>query len=286
MKNKNAFTLIELLVVFSIIFVLVGLLLSSISATKEQSKRIICLNNLKNLQLSWLIYSGDNEGKVVDNYYSGPLTYNWVHGNLAFNVEDNTNTFLLVGYENSKLGSYTQNHRIYKCPSDKSISIHNSKKYPRVRSYSLNSWVGGETCTNSYSDLMWRWINATGNQNNSFAYKVFRKIDNFNKPSEIFSFVDELDGSIDDGQFLVDIAGRAFNDKYSYIIVNFPTFVHNKKGAFAFVDGHVENHKWLDFRTYHLSSLYSQQTGKIVRPINHYLSKDVEWMMYHSTENE
>ena len=269
--NSKAFTIIELLVVAGIIFILASLLLSSLSISKEQGRRIVCLNNLKNLQLAWLVYTNDNEGKVVNNNINYPIQYNWVQGTLAFNVEDNTNIFLLVEYENSMLGRYTQNYKIYKCPSDRSISIHSGKKHQRVRSYSLNHWIGGEE------------IESGPFRQSVYPFKVFKKIDSFTQPSNIFTFIDELSDSIDDGQFMTDMTGRALNDKYSYIIYNFPAFSHNKRGAFAFIDGHVENHKWVDFRT--ISYLYNKD-GKLVRPINHYLSKDVEFLMEHATENE
>lgn len=284
MKNKKAFTLIELLVSITIIGILFSLLLSSLSISKEQGRRIVCLNNLKNLQLAWLLYANDNEGKVVDNYYSYPTIYNWVHGNLAYNVEDNTNTFLLVGYENSMLGSYTKDYRIYKCPSDKSISTHDNKKYNRVRSYSLNSWIGGENSTNYHDGIMNNYIKALDKENIPFNFKVYKKDSDFNNPSYIFSFLDELPDSIDDGQFLVDLTGRALNYKNAYIIYNFVGFSHNKRGALAFVDGHVESKKWQEVWT--INPGRYGDTGKLIRPLGNPGSKDVEWIMERATEYE
>ena len=113
--------------------------------------------------------------KVVDNHYSYPITYNWVHGNFGYNVEDNTNTFLLVGYENSMLGPYTKDYKIYKCPSDRSISTHSGKKYNRVRSYSLNSWIGGENSTNYHDGIMNNYIKALNKENIPFNFKVYKK---------------------------------------------------------------------------------------------------------------
>ena len=282
--NSKAFTIIELLVVAGINFILASLLLSSLSISKEQGRRIVCLNNLKNLQLAWLVYTNDNEGKVVDNHYSYPITYNWVHGNFGYNVEDNTNTFLLVGYENSMLGSYTKDYKIYKCPSDRSISTHSGKKYNRVRSYSLNSWIGGENSTNYHDGTMNNYIKALGKENIPFNFKVYKKDSDFNNPSYIFSFLDELPDSIDDGQFLVDLTGRALDYKNAYIIYNFVGFSHNKKGALAFVDGHVENKKWQEIWT--INPGRYGNTGKLIRPIGIPGSKDVEWLMSHAAEKD
>jgi prepilin-type N-terminal cleavage/methylation domain-containing protein len=58
MKSRQAFTLIELLVVIAIIAVLAALLLPVLSKAKEKGRQVQCVNNLKNLQLSWLMYAG------------------------------------------------------------------------------------------------------------------------------------------------------------------------------------------------------------------------------------
>ncbi len=66
MSTKRGFTLVELLVVIAIIALLMALLLPALERAREQAKRVICLNNLKELTFGWLMYAEDNDGLIVN----------------------------------------------------------------------------------------------------------------------------------------------------------------------------------------------------------------------------
>ncbi|MFH1613582.1 MAG: prepilin-type N-terminal cleavage/methylation domain-containing protein [Planctomycetota bacterium] len=73
--SKRAFTLVELLVVIAIIALLLSILVPTLNRVREQTRRVVCASNLKQIGLLLEYYCADNEGYYPPNYYSGGYMY-------------------------------------------------------------------------------------------------------------------------------------------------------------------------------------------------------------------
>ena len=71
MVKRKAFTLIELLVVIAIIAVLMAILMPALNRAREQGRRAVCLSNLKQLTLAWIMYADENDDKIVNGEAAG-----------------------------------------------------------------------------------------------------------------------------------------------------------------------------------------------------------------------
>jgi prepilin-type N-terminal cleavage/methylation domain-containing protein/prepilin-type processing-associated H-X9-DG protein len=212
MSRKNAFTLIELLVVIAIIAILMAILMPTLSRAREQGKRAACLNNVKQLALSWNLYADDFDGKIVNgNTAKGASNRDnacWVYwpGDAA------TEPQRIQGILDGLLYRYCPNVKLYKCPTG----------------------IRGEFVTYSIPDAMNGYYYIPGAKEQIKTQRT--QIHNL---SEQIIFLDE--GRLSPSSWTVWYDQERWWDQI--------TARHGDGTNFSFADGHSEYWKWKDPRT-------------------------------------
>jgi prepilin-type processing-associated H-X9-DG protein len=124
------------------------------------------------------------------------------------------------------------------------------------------------------------WLNGAPLKQSGFSQNVwytYGKIsDTFAPgPANVFVFVDEDEYSIRAGGFAVCMTQTGW--------VSWPGTRHGGTASFSFLDGHIENHKWLDGRTRNINKIKGisafDDSGITVQTNN----PDILWLQLHTS---
>lgn len=209
-NTKSFFTLVELLIVISIIMILTSILLPALSKAKETGKRISCAGNMKQIYLTFRMYSNDYNG--------------WYPG-----YRDDNGFFwpqkLTILYFDKYLDPMPYGRQIasiFKCPSDTMVWKGIYTSYWNL-SNSCTSY-GVNACGSTRTDLFWQWAV------NSYPYA--NRIDMLGTKIMIA-----------DGEY-GNAVGIIYGPNADITSNSRVFFNHNMQTNILFTDGHIKNANW------------------------------------------
>ncbi len=249
MDKRKAFTLIELLVVIAIIAILMAILMPALKRAREQGQRAVCLSNLKQLTLAWIMYADENDDKIVNGEAAGggngradtPPMSNNRHGGEKWWVGGDCGDFWagehlpmetqLNAIRAGALFPYCKKETLYRCPTG---------VRGEMRTYSIGDSMNGIPRSGTHHD-------------NKVGVRVGRTVLWIKNRTEIISpgpahrlvFLDE---------------GRITPDSYATHYVNErwwdPPFVRHGDGTnVSFADGHSDYWKYRGQKTLRIGKL-------------------------------
>ncbi len=294
MKYHRAFTLIELLVVIAIIALLLAIIIPSLKTAKEYATGALCLNNQKQLSLSWYSYQADNANNLVGgSTYSeadrpGRATpYRWCEKPLFRQGDDPekvptpngpqmTLDTRINGIRTGKLYAYTNDEKLYHCPNDKN-SVREETAYAVYRSYSIAGLMNGEDFTSRSGDLITGFRTVSNFPSGAKALMCVTKMTQIRSPGDKYVFVEEnatKEGSTSVRKQNYLLGGFVLMDGNNYNSWwDFPAYYHNDMSTLGFADGHAEKKIWRDKRTIDL--MRNPNYWTFIQPDN----EDLKWMI-------
>ena len=245
MRIRRGFTLIELLVVIAIIALLMAILMPTLKRAREQGQRAVCLSNVRQLGLAWVLYADDNDDKLVSSEAGGP----WA------------NLYGEPWVGMTWAGSWAQGGQLHE--DDQIDGIKGGALWPYVRELKLYK------CPTGYrGELMTYAMMISSNGRSVDGSPVFKKRVQIPQPTERLLFIDEGLSSPD--AYSVRYTSREWWDQ--------PVTRHGDGTTFSFMDGHADYHKWRGAETIQKGRDNVRSHPGIWGPTSDEGLEDLQWM--------
>ena len=185
--------------------------------------------------------------------------------------------------KNSPLWPYCGNSlEIWKCPADDSTATFSGFTLPRIRTMSMNYWLGGAGGKPYTSGIPFSDTNPDGTPLGTIYHK-FSEIQGKGGVTSIFVFLDMRKDSVNNGNFGTCMDGYPGNSS-KYQFWDLPGMAHSRGCSFSYADGHAEGHKWTDSRTtkpYYTPANTQPPTSWTIFTSSG--NQDIGWLQDHAT---
>jgi len=230
MSKRKGFTLIELLVVIAIIALLMAILMPALNRARELGRRSVCMGNLKQLALAWIMYTDGNGGNLVrgiggdDTLGTHPITdepmmveKSWV-GEVNPDppvAADQKEREQIRQIKDGAIWEYAKNEKVYRCPAG---------RVSHMLTYAIVDSMNGEPQNNTQNDQVW-----CANRGD------------ISKPNERIVFIDVGEALWDDNAKII----HSYHVSYdSPTWMHMPPVRHRDGATVSFGDAHSLYWKW------------------------------------------